>query len=310
MKLSTKIKMFITGAIRKMNLDVDSDVNALACGRESIGLNKVRESIDFLTGIGFDVDVVRLQPRPLNKKVTIEYDHDPNRATVSSYGGIVTFVMSCDHIIELCRIIDDLGTSGLLIIQAYLDAVRNLSNDDYYILSSPTVHPEPFVEYCKDFLALHKLPRKLTKRSMNTILTSLGGYKCIQGLFMDAMHKYASYLRGETYTFEPEISICNICKYSKSANSNLYCTKCNVAVNSSISISEFGERYAGATISIGDDATVRSEWIVDPVKSCPYWVDRRPYVSTAPNKASKPKGNIIVVNRNDNGNHDDGQVIM
>ena len=302
----------ITKSVRRSNTDPDSYMGSIAFGASRIDLEDFNDAVDFLTRMGF---YISFEGKKRPNQFIIEWDQQTDRSYMV---GLTTLCANTQGIIDLYKTIKSLGISGMLIVQAYLDTIINLDADTFSMMSTRLSDYEHIQGYVSAFLEMYRLPRKLTKRAMNTIVKSLGGYKSIQGHFWQMIHEYKEFVLEHEYRFRPTYSICNICKYS-SINETCcrYCTKCRVEIDPRMTISEMGTCYADSNIVI-ENGVPRSEWLVKPLDSCPHMADRRPFIpkETPVIPEGMIKQNIghgqirLISNRKLNGDHDDEQGIM
>ena len=301
----------ITKSVRRSNTDPDSCMGSIAFGASRIDLEDFNDAVDFLTRIGF---YISFEGNKKPNQFVIEWDQKTDRSYMV---GLTILRANTQGIIDLYKTIKSLGISGILIVQAYLDAIINLDADTFRLMSSNLDGINYLKDYVIEFLEVYRLPRKITKRAMNTIIKSLGGYKSIQGHFWQMIHEYKEFILGHEYRFHPKYSVCNICKYSAiNETCCRYCTKCRVEIDPRMTISEMGTCYSDSDIVI-ENGIPRSEWLVKPLDSCPHMADRRPFIPKETHdiprgmiKQDIGRGQIRMISNQKLRNHDDEQSIM
>lgn len=258
MSIMTKLSMAISNIMRP---DAKS-------GSESVGLGEFSEAIQFFNKLGISVT----SDRSYEHRTQIIFD--PLHTGEPEWKNTYEVRLNRTQLIDLYKKISSLGLCGFNIIHAIVDAIESVE-DDVYLHTNFAGTFDKAIAYAKNFLEIHGLPTHVSIGSARVIDFALGGYKGVRSIATEALIAWSDSIENE-HEWIPEFSCCNICKNCKTNNSfAAYCTKCKIKVDE-MSLEDFGQKYAGASIDIGSDGLIMSEWIVKAIPECPFHKDRRP----------------------------------
>lgn len=250
---------FIKNVIRNQHVSADYPTNR---GVENTSMRSATKAIAFFTDLG--INIVDEGFETTEGGITIHLSEGDTRILSPFEYEINVF-----KLVMAYHVIKTTGLSGRLIIQAFTDAIIEL-DETYDIIKNQKgdIFVKEFASYMKQILKIHGLPYKTpTFKTANTIYVSLGGYKNIKRIFMEAFEKVAN---NNVACFHA----CNICKYYKMDNhNNSYCDYILNKIPDGLTTEELG-RYKEIKVH---DGVLYSKWIIDTNKEmCRYFKDRRP----------------------------------
>lgn len=295
-KIAEEIRVKISFKVRFNNTEQNSVLPNMAEGGTDIKFEEFIHACEFLTDIG--VFIVDANEGRIPHGFFIRWK---DSISEPKFIGSVGIEMNKADIIRVYKLVRKLGTTGLIIVGAFLDAIINVDKETFDILLSKG-NMYNIIEYISDFLKMYRLPRSLNKKAMNTIHKSLGGYLSIRSLFLVMIYEYKELLTRHSYQFEPTYSECTICKY---------CT----TMSDGQRLCSLGKAKLHKPTNIESVAGIKKSNIIDQyISSCPDMKDQRPFKPTVQKQndvaVTFSRNQIRVISNNNKGNHGDEQIIM
>lgn len=255
---------FIKNVIRSQHVSADYPNNR---GVENTSMRSATKAIAFFTDLG--INIVDEGVETAEGGITIHLSEKGDTRILSPF----EYEINVFKLVMAYHAIKTTGLSGRLIIQAMNDAVMELDDETYNSIKNQKgdIFIKEFASCMKQFLKIHGLPYKTpTFKTANTIYVSLGGYKNIKRIFIEAFKKLAAN-NNNVACFHA----CNICKYHKVNHYNeSYCDMMLLPIPDGLTTEELG-KYKEIKIH---DGKLYSKWIVDNTEEgrCRCFKDRRP----------------------------------